>query len=154
MEWDTLLDTIETEEVRTRSEPVDAPPAVVAMLDGLRERQGADGPKIRAYLPITSLAEFTHVKRVLRKASDLMVPLASVTTKGVYAEDDEYMVETTDEAGVVTRKLTIREGAVPQRIAFTVGERRGKKSEKTDESSVEAAPVEPAEPKTRKRGGK
>lgn len=138
--WTTLIDAVETEEVRVRQEPVEVPDGVVAMLVRLQNGTGPNGGALRASLPIGSVEEFEHIKRVLRKASDSLVPAASVTSKAIYLEADEYIEETseTGEDGVVkvSKRLRVREHATPVKISFTVGARRGRKADDAESDVV------------------
>lgn len=145
-DWANLIDAVETEEVRVRQEPVDVPDGVVAMLTKLQTGKGPNGGALRASLPVSSLVEFEHIKRVLRKASDSLTPAASVTTKPVYAEGDEYLEEVTSEpdstgAVTVTKRLRVKDGAAPIKVTFTVGTRRGRKSDAAETADIVSDPA-------------
>lgn len=122
-DWNSLLESVETVEGRAPVVKVDVPDGLAALLTKLRDGKGANGGSLRATLPNKpeTVENFDLLRRTLRAGGNTLEPKASVTTKAVYAADDEVNVGTEEEP-----KFEIKEGAVPIAISFSVGARRGK----------------------------
>jgi len=123
LDWGALLGSVETDELKPRLEPVEAPGELVQLLISL-DQPGANGGKKRAKLPVSSLEDFKKIQRTLRAAAEKLPEPRSVTSRGVYRPEDQ-MVQENPETG--RKQTVVKDGAVPTHISFTVGARRGAK---------------------------
>jgi hypothetical protein len=125
-DWDKLLKSVETVEGNAPAAKVVVPEGLVALITKLRDGRGPNGGTLRATLPNKpeTLDNYNLMRRTLRAAGNTLEPKISVTTKAVYDAKDEINVGTAEEP-----QFKISENAVPIAIVFSVGERRGRKTD-------------------------